>query len=154
MAYAANTDVSSQQSRNELERTVRRYGADQFAYMSGTAQAVIAFVSHGKQVRFILPMPDSRERRFTHTPERGTVRSAQAAEREYEQAVKQKWRALNLVVKAKLEAVEAGIVTFEQEFGMHLVLPGGRSVADEVLPAIEAAYAGSSAPLLQIGGAS
>jgi hypothetical protein len=133
---------------------VRRYGADQFAYMTGQAQAVIAFVSHGKQVRFILPMPDANETRFTHTPERGIMRTAQAAEREYEQAVKQKWRALNLVVKAKLEAVEAGIVTFEQEFGMHLVLPGGRSVADEVLPAIEAAYAGSAAPLLQIGGAS
>jgi hypothetical protein len=33
-----------------------------------------------------------------------------------------------------------GIVTFEDEFAMHTVLPDGRRVGDEVAPAITAAY--------------
>lgn len=155
MAYAENTEVSSDRSLAELTRTVRRYGADSFAYMTDNEKAIVGFTVHGRQVRFILPMPDPKERRFTHSPARGTLRSKEAAEREYEQAVRQRWRALNLVVKAKLEAVEAGIVSFDQEFGMHMVLPGGRSVFEEVMPAIEARYAGGPVkPLLLIGGMS
>jgi hypothetical protein len=54
-------------------------------------------------------------------------------------------------VKAKLEAVESGIVTFEEEFAMHMILPDGRRVADDVTPAIERSYAtGRVAPLLAI----
>lgn len=151
MAYAENTSVSSESSRMELERTVRRYGADQFAYMTRSGQAVIGFVADGRQVRFTLPLPDPKERRFTHSPAKGLERAPKAAEEAYEQAVRQKWRALNLVVKAKLEAVEAGIVTFDEEFLAHLVLPGGARVFDEVMPQVERAYETSSAPLLQIG---
>jgi hypothetical protein len=58
-------------------------------------------------------------------------------------------------VKAKLEAVESGIVTFEQEFFAHIMLPGGVTVYEQAAPALEAAYAtGQPAPLLQIGGVS
>lgn len=152
--YASGTDVSSDRSRAEIERTLARYGADQFAYMSSRERAVVAFVVDGRQVRFVLALPDRQAREFTHHS-RG-ARTAAAAENAYEQAVRQRWRALALVVKAKLEAVDAGIVTFEQEFLAHMVLPGGESVFDTVAPAIEHAYAtGDVAPLLQItGGAS
>ncbi|AEI11841.1 hypothetical protein [Cellulomonas gilvus] len=147
--YAAATDVSSDRSRAEIERTLTRYGADQFAYMASRERAVIAFVIEGRQVRFVLTLPDRHDREFTHHS-RG-ARTASAAEAAYEQAVRQRWRALALVVKAKLEAVEAGIVTFEQEFLAHMVLPGGRSVFDVVAPAVEQAYAtGDTSGLLQL----
>jgi len=62
------------------------------------------------------------------------------------------WRALALVVKAKLGAVESHIATFEQEFLPYTVLPNGRSVGEEVLPLAEQAYSvGSVEPLVQIG---
>jgi hypothetical protein len=63
-----------------------------------------------------------------------------------------RWRALSVVIKAKLVAVEEGIVTFEEEFGMHMVLPNGSTVAEHITPYIDQAYLeGNVAPLLQIG---
>ena len=60
----------------------------------------------------------------------------------------QRWRALLLVVKAKLEAVEAEIATFEEEFLPHIVLPNGRTVGEMALPEIERAYQGGRTPAL------
>lgn len=149
--YAESTSVSSSASQQEIERTVSRYGARSFMYGRDDDRglAVVAFLVNERQVRFLLPMPDPKSREFTYTPERGIRRSDAQAEAMYEQAIKQRWRALALVIKAKLEAVETGIVSFEEEFGMHMVLPSGRTVAEEVLPAIETAYAtGQMQPLL------
>jgi hypothetical protein len=115
-------------------------------------RAVIGFVVHERQIRFLLPMPDRADREFTRTPT-GRARSVTEANHAYEQAVKQRWRALALVIKAKLEAVTANIVTFEDEFAMHMILPDGRTVRDHVLPAIEDAYAtGMVHGFLAIGG--
>lgn len=149
--YAANTSVSSEKSRNEIERTLRRYGADQFAYATSRDQAMIGFAVNGRQVRFVLPMPDPQDKQFTLTPT-GKWRSDSAAEAAYEQAIRQRWRALALVVKAKLEAVEAGIVTFDQEFLSHMVLPGGQTVFEATYPQIEQAYSTGQVPeLIAIG---
>lgn len=151
--YASNTDVSSSRSRDEIERTLSRYGAKQFMYATQSdpvAQAVVGFVVNDRQVRFLLPLPDRDD--YLYTPARGTLRSNSEVERIYEQAVKQTWRALALVIKAKLEAVTAEIVTFEDEFAMHMVLPDGKSVRDHVLPAINLAYQTGKVPkMLAIG---
>ncbi|MGG5257489.1 hypothetical protein [Phycicoccus avicenniae] len=152
--YASDTSVSSEKSRNEIERTLARYGASSFMYGWEDRYAVVGFVVDYRRVRFTLPMPDRNAREFTHTPSRGNRRSDAQIAAAYEQAVRQRWRALALVVKAKLEAVEAGIVTFDQEFGMHFLLPSGKTVADEVLPAMVEAYRLGHMPtggLLQIG---
>ena len=146
--YAAATDVSSERSRAEIERTLHRYGARQFLYGYDQSRAIVGFQINNRQVRFVLPLPDRDDREFTHTPSRGTERSPAQQEAAYEQAVRQKWRALNLVIKAKLEAVEAGIVTFDAEFLAHLVLPNGRTVADEVVSKVEIAYETNQMPAL------
>ena len=140
--YAEGTSVSSEQSRAEIERILRRYGATGFMYGWQEDRAVLGFVARDRQVRFVLPMPNPRDRRFTHTEAKGLQRSDKAAADAYEQAVRQSWRALALVIKAKLEAVEAGIVDYETEFMPHFVLPDGRTVAEHVEPRI--AYALSS----------
>lgn len=147
--YAEKTEVGSDRSRAEIERTLKRYGAVQFAYGWDRAGAVIGFVAHGRQIRFLLPLPDPTNREFTHTPARGTKRSPAQIEAEYERAVRQRWRALALVVKAKLEAVEAGIAVFEDEFLAYTVLPGGETVGQVVGARIAAAYqTGQVQPLL------
>lgn len=151
--YAENTSVSSEASRAEIERTISRYGATSFAYGWEEDRAIIGFKIADRQVRFVLPMPDRAAREFTHTPSRGTRRTDSAAATEYEKAVRQRWRALALVVKAKLEAVEAGIVAFDEEFLAHIVLPGGQSVHDAVMPQVARALETGEAPgMLQIGG--
>jgi hypothetical protein len=143
--YAAQTSVTSEKSRNEIERTLTRYGATSFAYGWQGQQAMIGFVMDGRQMRFLLPLPDPSDRAFTRTPTNRT-RTAKQAEEAHQQAVRQKWRALALIVKAKLEAVESGIVTFEEEFAMHMILPDGRRVAEHVMPAIEQSYATGRVP--------
>lgn len=140
MTYAEGTSVSSDKSRAEIERTLARYGATSFMYGWDAGQAMIGFVARERQVRFYLPLPDREARSITHTPSKGLRRSAEQIEATYEQAVRQKWRALALVIKAKLEAVEAGIVSFEDEFAMFTMLPDGSRARDHVVPAIERAY--------------
>jgi hypothetical protein len=44
------------------------------------------------------------------------------------------------VIKAKLEAVAAGITIFEDEFLAHIVLPGGQTVAETIRENIAIAY--------------
>jgi hypothetical protein len=145
--YAASTDVSSDRSRAEIERTLDRYGARQFMYGWDQDRAVVGFNIHDRQIRFVLPMPDRDSTEFTRTPT-GRARAATQVREAYEQAVRQRWRALNLVIKAKLEAVDSGIVTFDAEFLAHIVLPDGRTVADDVVPKLVDAYRDHEVPSL------
>lgn len=147
--FATQTTVSSERSRAEIESILRRYGATSFAYVSEPERAIIAFQANGRRVKFTLPMPDPTSRAFTHTQGRHSPRSAQQAHQAWEQACRQRWRALVLCVKAKLEAVESGITTFESEFMAHIMLPDGRTVGEHATPMIERAYAtGSTPPML------
>jgi hypothetical protein len=136
--YAANTTVSVEKSRAEIERTLERYGATSFAYGWDRDRAVIQFAAQDRQVRFVLPLPDRTERRFTHHA-RG-VRTPESAQKEWEQACRQRWRALALAIKAKLEAVESGISEFEDEFLAHIVLPNGSTAGQWLRPQLATAY--------------
>lgn len=144
--YASSTDVSATRSRDEIERTLERYGADQFLYGWQDGGAVVGFRMSGRQVRFVLTMPDRTERRFTHHS-RGE-RAPEAARKEWEQAVRQRWRALALVIKAKLEAVESGISEFEDEFLANIVLPTGENAGAWLRPQIAEAYRTGTMPAM------
>lgn len=145
MAYAESTSVSSEKSRAEIERTLRRYGADQFMYGWDADRAIVGFRMCGRQIKFVLPMPDSHDREFWVTAT-GRRRASAAAQKEWEQACRQRWRALSLVIKAKLEAVESGIAVFEDEFMANTVLPNGRTVSQFMLPQIDQAYESGKMP--------
>lgn len=123
--YAENTEVSSDRSRAEIENTLRRYGASAFGYTwSDDGFAQIFFSLNRRKMRLAIRLPDRHAKEITHTPGRNLLRTQDAQEAEYEKAVRQRWRALALVIKAKLEAVEAGISTVEDEFLAHTLLPG------------------------------
>ena len=138
--YAENTSVSVENSRAEIERILRRYGADSFAYGWDQARAQIEFVHEARRVRFVLPLPDRSNREFTHTEARKQRRTSEQAEAAWEQACRQRWRALALAIKAKLEAVAAEITTFEDEFLAHIVLPDNTTVGQTIAPQIADAY--------------
>lgn len=150
--YAATTAVSSEHRRAEIERTLRRYGASGFGYAIQGDRAMVEFLMAGRRIRFFLAMPDPADEQFTLTPT-GRERGEGAAAKEYEQAVRQRWAALHLVIKAKLEAVSAGITTLDAEFLAHILLPDGSTVGDRTLPQLDAAYAGNGLPALLPGGA-
>lgn len=153
--YAEKTSVAVSKSKAEIEKTLGRYGADQFAYGWDQEQATVGFRLNGKFVRFNLILPTRGEERFTHTPT-GRQRSPAQAEKEWEQTCRSSWRSLNLVIKAKLEAVEAGITSFEEEFLAHLMLPDGSTVGQSLIPQVEESYqSGHGIPkLLPYGGTS
>lgn len=152
--YAERTEVPSTRSRDEIERTLERYGATAFAYGWDNGTATIMFeirTARGvRRVRFRLPMPDRHGREFTQTPT-GKQRVASAARAEYDRAVRQRWRALALVIKAKLEAVAAGISTIEDEFLSHICLPNGSTVGEWAVPQLEAVYGRGEMPALLPG---
>ena len=144
--YAQNTNVSSELSRLEIEKTLIRYGANGFAYATEPGRAMIGFKLQGRQVRFLLPLPDISDDRFRYTPARKNVRSEKAQYDAWEQECRRCWRALLLVVKAKLEAIETGISTFDSEFMANIVLPGGGTVGEFMEPQIEQAYLTGTVP--------
>lgn len=148
--YARETSVSVARSRSEIEATLLRYGADSFASGFDRKQAAIQFQYERCVIKFLLPLPDRHSEEFTRTPARRARRRPEDAERAWEQACRQRWRALALVIKAKLEAVDAGISTFEEEFFAWTVLPGGATVGQQLLPQIDHAIETGKAPVLQI----
>lgn len=149
--YAKTTTVPVEKSKAEIERILTRYGADQFMNGWDRERAVLGFIMRGRQVRFVLPLPMRDERQFTHYRHSSgmtKVRTESAATEQWEQACRQRWRALVLIVKAKLEAVEAGITSFEDEFLANIVLPDGGRVGDWLQPQIEQAYLTNQMPKL------
>lgn len=138
--YASATKVAPEKSRAEIEKTLSRYGAKQYGYAQDAERGVasISFNAHGRYVRFVLNLPLQNSREFTRTS-RGS-RAPAAARTAWEQACRQKWRALALCVKAKLETVRSGISTFETEFLANIVLPNGDTVGQLMQPQIAEAY--------------
>lgn len=146
--YAKNTTVNSAKSRAEIERTLTKYGAEGFMYGWRDNKAIIAFEMLGKRIQFRLPLPDKNSKEFQYTPSRRRKRTGSQIEEEYEKAIRQKWRALALIIKAKLEAIESGIAIFEDEFLANIMLPNGQSMGDWIRPQIEIAYTQGSMPRL------
>lgn len=147
MAYAEKTSISVARTKAEIEDLVQKYGADQFVSGYRENIGVIGFSLADRQIRFLLPLPQKED--FLFTPGRGQRRTESAAYAAWEQACRSRWRALYLIIKAKLEAVEAGISTIEREFLADVVLPDGCTAGEWMAPQIKEAYlTGQMPPLL------
>ena len=71
MTYARNTTVSAMRTRNEIEETLERYGADGFAYAAQGNLATVIFAMANRRIRFVLELPDPEDFRHTnHSPPR------------------------------------------------------------------------------------
>lgn len=138
MSYAKNTSVPIDRSQGEIRKIISKHGASGFVFGEQGPLAVIGFEMQGRRIKFLLPMP---------TPP--SKHANQASIKTYEQLCRSKWRCLVLAIKAKLECVESGITTLEQEFMAHIVLPNGQTVGQAVLPQITQSYQdGKMPPLL------
>lgn len=144
--YASDTSVPSERSKAEIERTLQRYGAEEFASGWDKTRAVVMFRMNDRRIRFYLPMPNRDDYRVS--PGGMTRYSEAAIDNAWEQAKRQRWRALALAIKAKLEAVASGITTFEEEFMAHVIMPNGKNFGDWATPQIETAYKDKKMPPL------
>ena len=105
----------------------------------------------GRRAQITLMMPSVDD--YARTA-RNARRMAAAQRSFWEQACRQRWRALLLIIRAKLEAVESGITTLESEFLANLVLPDGGTIdggtiGEWLAPQIAEAYGtGRMPPML------
>ncbi len=117
--FAANTKVPVDRSRKHVEDLLTRYGADGFHYgwerRDDVGHAVVGFLLKERRIRIDVPMPDD------------------AAEQ------RRLWRAMLLLIKAKLEAVERGIGTLESEFLANVVMNNGATVGQILIPRLSEA---------------
>lgn len=159
--YAEGTSVSVDRSRAEVERTLERFGATTFGYAwdrrtetychrckatTGTAcksaghstaeelreYAMLSFKLKDRAIRLDVPMPTQRE---------------VGSKANLEVRTRERWRAIALIVKAKLQAVEAGVDTIETAFLANVVTGDGRTVGQILIPRMsEAVQSGRLLP--------
>jgi hypothetical protein len=122
--FAARTTVSVEKTKSEIERLVKRYGAKGFASAWQNDSARLEFLARDRHIRITVFVPPQA------------------------QAERQKWRSLLLVIKAKLESVDAKIATFEEAFATDIVMPSGKTVWEEIREPIKLAYEGKAVALL------
>lgn len=137
--YAAGTVVTVEKSKAELDGLLGKHGATSRGILHDEEAgiAAVVFVLAGRKYKLGIPMPVKPTaaeitKRFqgawNWTPER----KEQCATKVHDQAVRERWRGLVLLTKAKLEIVRMGGSTFEREFLADLVLPNGRTAGEEL----------------------
>lgn len=123
MTYAKGTTVSIERSNAEVQKMLRRNGAA--SVMIGEEfgrRAFVAFQLNGRNVKLDIPMPGCCEDyRLTDT---GRERNDDLTEKAFLQACRERWRAMVLLLKAKLEAIALGHSTVEREFLYDMMIPG------------------------------
>lgn len=130
--FAAETKVTAEQSRMDIERLLTKHQATHIGYASQPGRATLGFQIAGRMVRFSLEMPDPATK---------------------PQKFRSRWRAMLLCVKAKLESVSAGIETFDEAFLANVVMPDGKTLAEHAIPHVKRAYESGVMPqLLTFGG--
>lgn len=143
--YASKTDVPVSRSRDEIERTLTRFGATAFAYMNQGNRVAIAFEIKNIRVSMTMTLPDREPYRLDS---RGKVRTSTAIEKDWEQACRQRWRTLANAIKAKLAMVDDGLSTVEREFLADIMTPNGQTIGEIIAPEIEAIGRSGKVPAL------
>jgi len=149
--YAENTTVSVASSQAEIAKVLVKYGADGFGIAWEHGTSVVNFRIKDRVIRFTLTDPDPKAKEFHYGP---GGRQRTDPKKAYDDEVKRRWRALFLAIKAKLEVIETGIATIEDEFLAYTVMPDGRTVAESIQPRITEAIESGRMPtsiLPQIG---
>jgi hypothetical protein len=91
-----------------------------------------------RTILFRLTIPAKEE--FEFKVDRWGYNRAQSSDAQlkaWEQACRQKWRALVLCIKAKLESAASGITTFEEEFLAHFVTKSGQTIGQKLIPQLD-----------------
>ncbi len=116
--YAEGTSTPIETTQAEIHRLLRRYGATEYSTGYSGAASAIAFVFKGRRVSFNVPHPTVRD----------VPRHARNGAAWLEGETRRRWRVLLLGIKSKLEFVQQGIASFDEEFLSHIVTPNGQTV--------------------------
>lgn len=138
--YATKSAVPAQATQMEIQALVGRYGGQRYTVSIEEERARIGFALHDRTILLSLPLPRGDERRFGYYRRQGYeyARAAGAARELWEQACRANWRALLLVVRAKLEAIELGIMDVDEAFFGERVTDTGETVRERHEAAVRA----------------
>ena len=146
-SFAEGTTVSVAKSKTEIDTMLTQHGATSIGMLVNETSAMICFEMQCRRIKMVLPMPSPNDPAFAKDG-RGT-RTPEQRETACEAERRRRWRALSLVLKAKLESVHSGIERFEEAFLAHILAPDGQTVGDVAIPQLARAYKeGVSMPLL------
>lgn len=134
--YAENTRVAASKTVNDILATLVKSGIDEFAQMNTHTGTTILFKFDGVNYKVQLPYPDPNDISITHTPQ-GRLRNKSDQNAFFQKELDRRMRAFLLVIKAKLVAVEEGIVSFESEFLSYAIMSDGKTMLDHATPALE-----------------
>lgn len=161
--FAQGTPVPVARSREELHRVLERAGAVEIGFVTGAGgRARCAFKLKGSGLLIALEVPvvdplgfepsNRDEKRWDGALKRYVHANPNRLAALVDAEMRRRWRALLLVVKAKLEAIASGISTLEGEFLAGMVLANGRLLGEELRPRLrELAESGSVPSLLPSG---
>ena len=147
--YASKTRVSVEQSKREVMDLLRRYGANGAGFYDRRDLALVQFEMGTRRVSITISLPDPQAKEFTMSRHKNRYAryavDKETAHRRWKQACRQRWRALLLILKAKLEAIDAEISTFDEEFLPFLVLPDGQTIGQKLVPQLKQLQSGERA---------
>lgn len=146
IGYAAKTEVPVERSRLNIEKMLTKFGATGFGSAWQEGREMLFFACRGLHIRFTFePIdPSEYERRSNGNP-----RGKASTEAAVAQAHRTRWRELELLLKAKLVAIECGIRTFEEEFLPDVVMANQQRASEWMLPQLQlTAFAQKMPPML------
>lgn len=146
--YAATTSVPVSNSKQEIERLLARYKADQTLFFHEQDYSVLQFRMRGRTLKFEVVVPPVKD---FHKDDKGYVRSEAGSLAAYTQEGRRRWRVLVLLLKAKLEVVDDEAVDFDSEFLANLVTSSGETVGEKLVPIINQTLSDSSIKNLLTG---
>ncbi len=112
--YAKNTTVPVARSKQKIEELLVSYGIEESFSGRSPRGDGIGWKYKGKVYKMNVPIP----------PRDGKT------EKQYEQELRQRWRILFMSMKMKFEEIDAGVISFEDQFLAQMCLPDGSTVAD------------------------
>jgi hypothetical protein len=137
--YVRGASLSCSMIQAEIQQMLAGTGAHGFRVASDHGKAAVSFNCGGRRFRLVLEHagPDSPGAP-AHDPLQPSSRIHES--KNAQETARQSWRQLSLLIQAKLDAVDSGIVTFDEEFLAYMVMPGGATVFQATAPAITTAY--------------
>ena len=129
--FADGTKVSVESSRGEISGILAKHGCERMAWGTEPVGDTLQFELGDQRFRFRIMRPTADEIRkrdsgdyvYSHNVDWKTK-----AEQEW----RRRWRAHVLLIKAKLEFIDGGDTSLEQEFMPYLLMPNGRTLGEFV----------------------
>jgi environmental stress-induced protein Ves len=125
--YASKTQVSVARSKVEIQETLERFGADGVIVSTYRGQPVVMFELNGRPYKMTIHVPSA------------SIET---------QAQRVKWRALSLLIKAKVVAVtgDEPLLQPEAEFVGYAMLPDHSTVGEHIAEDLIAMHATGQLP--------